>query len=313
MLFVCFSRRLRDHLREHETGSSVVFHTFHGLCYTLAAKAGIELPKFADDETPPPSFFEQTLPDALVEAAAILGEQFDAVIVDEAQDLRTEWLDSLLVILRDPEKGAIWLFLDDNQDVFGSGLEIPDGYMRWDLSVNCRNTQAIHAEVMKKYRGEVEPQVKGPPGRDARFVPARDQPQAVAERDRAPVRRARRCRRRTSSCLSSHGTENSAVFNGLPGQYRLVDERGKRGKSDLLLLDPRLQGARVAGGDPVRARGHRRDVDGQSAVRRDLAGAESLCRRGAGQQSHRVPSIVEPHVHRPVSPVDRRPLCRGFT
>jgi hypothetical protein len=46
VLFVCFNRKLRDHLREREGRSGVKFHTFHGLCVELASRAGVELTRY---------------------------------------------------------------------------------------------------------------------------------------------------------------------------------------------------------------------------------------------------------------------------
>ncbi len=40
----------------------------------------------------------------------------------------------------------------------------PTSSVRYDLDVNCRNTQAIHREVIKKYEGEIEPEVDRPRG-----------------------------------------------------------------------------------------------------------------------------------------------------
>ena len=43
VLFVCFNRRLRDHLRKAEKDSGIYFNTFHGLCVALAKRAEVPL------------------------------------------------------------------------------------------------------------------------------------------------------------------------------------------------------------------------------------------------------------------------------
>lgn len=179
VLFVCFNRALKDQLRVKERDSGITFQTFHGLCYSLANQAKVELPDYPKGEAPP-EFFKEELPLALMEAVEALGPQFDAIVVDEAQDLSNAWLDSLLLTLREPDSDFVWLFSDDNQRVYESELEIPDGFFRYDLTVNCRNTQAIHAEVLKKYRGEIEPEVLGPPGREVELFQSDDQAATVS-------------------------------------------------------------------------------------------------------------------------------------
>jgi superfamily I DNA/RNA helicase len=227
VLFVCFNRRLADFLRKRERNEHLHFFTFHGLCTHLARKAGVELPDYPQGEAPP-SYFEEELPDALVEAVGILGEQYDALIVDEAQDLHTDWLEDLRLTLRDEEHAPVWLFMDDNQNVYDVKLEIPKDFFLHDLTVNCRNTQAIHREVIKKYAGTVVPDVMGPTGRDLELIHTADQQTAVAgalERlcgsEEVPPQDV--------VVLSSHGREHSKVANDLPGRYDLIDEAGKLG------------------------------------------------------------------------------------
>ena len=41
MLFICFNKRLRDHLRKTEKDSGIYFNTFHGLCVALAKQAEV--------------------------------------------------------------------------------------------------------------------------------------------------------------------------------------------------------------------------------------------------------------------------------
>jgi superfamily I DNA/RNA helicase len=220
-LFVCFNRALRDHLRQREGKSGVWFHTFHGLCVELASKAGIELSQYGSEA--PPAYFREELPAALMEAADKLGPQCDALLVDEAQDLHRDWLDALFALLRDPERDPVWLFMDDNQDVYEVQLEPPEGFMGYDLTVNCRNTQAIAREVHKKYRGTIEPEILGPPGRDPELIQTDDQPAVVAAvlerlcgQEEVPPQDV--------VVLSSHGIDRSEVVNHGAGRFTFVKE-----------------------------------------------------------------------------------------
>jgi len=95
VLFVCFNRRLRDHLRRAEKGSGIDFYTFHGICTRLAGIAGVPLSTDGGGE-PGPRYFGEELPLALVAAIEELGPRYDALFVDEAQDLSNDWLDALM-------------------------------------------------------------------------------------------------------------------------------------------------------------------------------------------------------------------------
>jgi hypothetical protein len=222
VVFICFNNRLRDHLRKTEKDSGVLFHTFHGLCTHLARRA--EIPLSVDDGGAyDQAYFDEELPAALFTAIDELGPQYDALFVDEAQDLHNDWLDALMATLRNPEEALVWLFMDDNQRVYDNQLDVPDEFLKFDLLYNCRNTEAIHHEVMKKYEGTVKPRVLGPPGREVELHPSDDQPAKVCElvehlcgaEDVAP---------QDVVILSSHGRERSAVAAAGCGAYELVDE-----------------------------------------------------------------------------------------
>jgi hypothetical protein len=142
VLFVCFNRALRDHLRAREPKSGITFQNFHALCVQLASEAEVKLPKYAQGEAPP-AYWEDDLPMALMEAAEKQGPRFDAIFVDEAQDLHNHWLEALMTTLRDPEEGQVWLFMDDNQRVYDAQLVVPSAFRPYDLTLNGRNTLAI--------------------------------------------------------------------------------------------------------------------------------------------------------------------------
>lgn len=172
VLFVCVNRALLEHLKRTEGRSGVDFYTVHGLCTRLAALAQIELPRYPPGQAPP-AYFDQELPDALAAAVEALGPRCDAFIVDEAQDLKGHWFAALQLTLREERKASIWLFLDDNQRVYGDGFAPPADFVRFELTVNCRNTRAIHREVMKLYSGPIVPEIRGPEGRARRAHPQR--------------------------------------------------------------------------------------------------------------------------------------------
>jgi len=228
VLFVCFNKALKDHLRQTVTAKGLTFQTFHGLCTHLAHKAHAKLPEYGGGPIPQ-EHWDEVLPNALVEAIGELGPQYDALIVDESQDLSNDWLAALMCTLRDEANAPVWLFIDDNQRVYEKDFSVPAEFRPFDLTVNCRNTQAIHREVMKLYRGEIVPEVRGPEGRDMELHLTDDQAKKVGavletlcgKEEVLP---------QDVVVLSSHALDRSEVAAGVDGRWRLTKERGKSGK-----------------------------------------------------------------------------------
>jgi superfamily I DNA/RNA helicase len=221
VLFVCFNKGLAEHLKATEKDSGVHFSTFHGLCARLAGQAKIKLPHFGKDDEPPPEYFSDTLPDALLEAVAELGPQYDALLVDEAQDLHDAWYEALTCALRDDAKASIWLFMDDNQRIYEGGFRAPPDFFATELDVNCRNTQEIHSKVSELYAGEIETRVLGPAGRPIELHQTDDQAEMVAGvlerlcgREEVPTQDV--------VVLSAHGWEHSAIAHKPLGRFRLT-------------------------------------------------------------------------------------------
>ena len=180
VLFVCFNRALRDHLQAKREKKGVDFYTFHALCRRLARHGGRRADRLPSGEAPQ-TFWDEEMPLALMEAIEELGPQYDALFVDEAQDTRDLWLEALMTTLEDPDEAHVWLFMDDNQRVYEQQLDVPGEFHPFDLTVNCRNTQAIHREVIKKYAGEVIPEATGPEGRAVELYNTKDQPDRHAD------------------------------------------------------------------------------------------------------------------------------------
>ena len=181
------------------------------------------MPKYVGDA--PPEYWRDDLPEPFVQAIDVLGPQWDALIVDEAQDLHDHWLATLRYALRGEEQAPVWLFLDDNQRIYEAGFEVPAGFMRWELTTNCRTTQAIHRELLKLYEGSVVPDARGPEGRSPEYHPVADQPAAVAALlDR--LTGADAVEPADIVVLSAHSLEGSKVGRAL--RKRLTAEREKR-------------------------------------------------------------------------------------
>ncbi len=163
-LLTCFNRRLAEHLRDATGGVAGldVVH-FHALCVRVAREAGLALPAESDDPGSP--YFERELPALLQRGARALGPRYDAVVVDEAQDFRDWWWPTLLALHTDPDEGILYLFADDNQNLYGGRLPLDQVELCPPLPANLRNTKAIHEFVSVFYAGGHLPTARGPEGR----------------------------------------------------------------------------------------------------------------------------------------------------
>lgn len=165
VLLTCFNRNLALFLRSQaQLPPTVTVSHFHELCSHLAQQAGL-LSKERQSQ-PAQSWFDQTLPDLLLNSIEIIGPQYDAIIVDEAQDFRPMWWLPLLYTLNDPDQGILYTFYDDNQVLYGGATaQLPDRLERFSLNRNCRNTQEIHQTFLPFYRSSLQPIALGPAGR----------------------------------------------------------------------------------------------------------------------------------------------------
>jgi hypothetical protein len=169
-LLTCFNKRLGEHLRGSAAGiAGLDVSNFHHLCSELAKEAGLAMPK--ETVEPGSPYFEHELPDLLADATRRLGPRYDAIVVDEAQDFRSWWWPALLSLHREPDDGPLFVFADDNQNLYGGGeLPIDDELRIGPIAQNLRNTKEIAEFVSVFYEGKEKPTVKGPAGRPVEIL-----------------------------------------------------------------------------------------------------------------------------------------------
>ena len=91
-------------------------------------------------------FWETDAPLKMLEALESKAPAYETIIVDEGQDFKTEWFETLEKLLVRDESSRYVVFYDANQDIFGRWSNIPwkpNTYTRKRLRKNCRNTKAI--------------------------------------------------------------------------------------------------------------------------------------------------------------------------
>lgn len=154
VLLTCFSRNLAKHLRKSLADcENVTVRTLDSLMVEVVTEAGRagDIPNAEESD-----LFEVFYPDLAIEVLlASGGGRFDALVVDEGQDLLSEsHLDVLDLCLVGGLGSGTWRwFLDPNQNIFAG---IADAAMArllelaavdWPLTVNCRNTIPIASQV----------------------------------------------------------------------------------------------------------------------------------------------------------------------
>lgn len=165
-LLTCYNRNLAKELSE-SSGLPIRLkvRSFHGLCQEYANRTGFNKNNRWNDKNP--EFFDEIMPEALIEAAAREKNEyrFDAIIVDEGQDFNDNWWAALEELLADQKEGLFYIFYDDNQLVYNRRLKLPVLEAPFALTINCRNTQSIHKAVVQFYRSDLKLKSRGPDGR----------------------------------------------------------------------------------------------------------------------------------------------------
>ncbi len=159
VLLTCFNKSLAVELNHIEDKpANLVVGNFHRLGDKLVQQAGMPTGPYNSQ------YFDQILPERLVEAVDMLGSQFDAIVIDEGQDVEDNWWVALQCLLHDPDQGIFYIFFDDNQNIYRAAKKVPLDLAPYPLTKNCRNTRLIHKQVTRFYRSDVTPVAIGPQG-----------------------------------------------------------------------------------------------------------------------------------------------------
>lgn len=165
-LLLCFNALLGDHLKwerktflaaEPEAGQRLMIMTFHDLCRWWVGEVGArarrdflaEARQIArgQDET------HVVYPVALALAIEKERPNFQAVVIDEAQDFRRSYWRALKPLLEAPSASRV-VFYDMNQRLLQPQEQYPfELSSSYVLDKNCRNGRAIHDATYHHYNG----------------------------------------------------------------------------------------------------------------------------------------------------------------
>jgi len=159
----CFNSNLSEWMNSYFQSQSEELHpqfvgTFHKFMHNVSRDAGV-LPDYPRDSENVQEYYQETLPAAALKALTCNGTQFDKIVIDEAQDLISD--NYLTVMDRCLKKGltrGYWsMFGDFSMQAIYAGhisgndlidkLEDLTSFIRFRLTVNCRNTKQICHEI----------------------------------------------------------------------------------------------------------------------------------------------------------------------
>lgn len=142
-LLLCYNRPLAVHLRAAlGDRKNLEVANFHSFVAKLARRAKLKPPDTDRDVKQADGAWGNTLLEAL---GKLPEERFDAIVVDEGQDLDEGWIEGVETLLRDPAEGVLYVFYDDNQKVHGQATSLESHLRKSDVTLNrvLRNTRPI--------------------------------------------------------------------------------------------------------------------------------------------------------------------------
>jgi hypothetical protein len=156
VLVLCFNRMLADSLQQRlkAYAHTITVNTFHSFAEQQIKKMdsvwwNAELKTF-ETQNNKSQFFEYVVGLKFLESIEELKGSFDTLIIDEAQDMKQDWIMTLYSLVK-PE-GRISIFLDEQQNIFQRFKGIPEenSFTKQRLSKNCRNTKKINDFIARK-------------------------------------------------------------------------------------------------------------------------------------------------------------------
>ena len=157
-LLTCYNVPLSLHLDSVcEDDDNLDVQSFHKLCKNIVDQADLEsgrdLIAEAKASFPGHELWDHYFPIALAYALDIVDIRYDAIVVDEGQDFGEEYWLPIEMLLKDGSSSPLYIFHDENQDVYARASSFPGDASPITLSFNCRNTQKIHQAAYLYYNG----------------------------------------------------------------------------------------------------------------------------------------------------------------
>lgn len=163
VLLLCFNIALAESHRASMVDSqleTIEVATFHELCQHRAEAAGLDW-LVPEDPRERGRFYNETAPDLLIEALQQSPENWDALVVDEAQDYVPDWWLPLHEMLK--EDASVTLLADPEQNLYARDYQLPadvfDGMVPYPFRLhrNYRNAYEIACWLKERHSAAAEP------------------------------------------------------------------------------------------------------------------------------------------------------------
>ena len=158
VLLLCFSRLLATENASILRNTGVEARTLHDLAIDLHKKSGglVQDPAAAGE----PDFFWNTqvlvwMSEAIDKLPA---RRYDAIIVDEAQDVGDQWWPLLIAVLANRDEGLVRLFRDTKQRLIPGPVSlpvVPGGVALFNLKKGVRSSKAIYQWIARRTKFEI--------------------------------------------------------------------------------------------------------------------------------------------------------------
>ena len=179
-LYVCYNTLLGDQVSTELTdiaegidaGHLLTTGTFHSVLLRLM---GTDAPEIA--ENMPQEWWDVTLPGLFMSMLERIADRFDTIVIDEGQDFKHGWLETIEALLFDRARSRLYLMADRAQAIFTSNWVPPSGITTLELTHNVRNSGNIGA-VVERLGGAPTPHVVAP-GPEVQFTRVTGMKEAV--------------------------------------------------------------------------------------------------------------------------------------
>lgn len=165
VLFLCFNRTLANKIRYEfdKYENKIEVATFHSLARRIIEKNDENWWK-ENGSNKSDDFWNLDIPVKLGECITQEDMSFDVLIVDEGQDFKEFWFETIFKFIK--TEGYRLIFLDEMQNIFGHYTSIPkeDTFIKYNLPENCRNTKNIVKYLSEILQKDIKSFEKTPQG-----------------------------------------------------------------------------------------------------------------------------------------------------
>jgi hypothetical protein len=177
VLLTCYNDPLSSSLGDQfgiALDDTITIGSFYNVALGLEGMPELEIPDLSPAEMA--EWWDTVATGHILHNWDKVGEYFDTIIIDEAQDFSPAWI-AMLETLLDPDgRRRMLLLADEGQGIYSRGFVFPqadDGWVQVELASNFRNARPI-AQVLRRGLGGAPSPLYSPEGLGVEFYPATD-------------------------------------------------------------------------------------------------------------------------------------------